>query len=80
MFLLNYVRCIHLKSLFFYYEHNLTVHVYSVATSHFVSNNVFSIQQPRCKQKNVSQSQQQQRQHWLISIAKKDNATACTIK
>lgn len=70
MFLLNYVRCIHLKSLFFYYEHNLTVHVYSVATSHFVSNNVFSIQQPRCKQKNVSQSQQQQRQQLINQYCK----------
>lgn len=57
-------------SLFFYYEHNLTVHVYSVATSHFVSNNVFSIQQPRCKQKNVSQSQQQQRQQLINQYCK----------
>lgn len=65
-----YVRCIHLKSLFFYYEHNLTVHVYSVATSHFVSNNVFSIQQPGCKQKNVSQSQQQQRQQLINQYCK----------
>lgn len=46
------------------------MHVYSVATSHFVSNNVFSIQQPRCKQKNVSQSQQQQRQQLINQYCK----------
>lgn len=44
------------------------MHVYSVATSHFASNNAFSIQQPRCKQKNVSQSQQQQRQQLINQL------------